>query len=70
MKCDNAWDRLAKMIHEADESPQDVAAEVRDAVAQTEGRGFLVAPACVIPGPTPDANLQAARQAAAQAPVG
>jgi hypothetical protein len=36
---------------------------VRDAVAQAGRKGFILAPACVIKGPSPDANLMAARKA-------
>lgn len=41
--------------------PQDVAAEVRDAIAQTGGgSGLIVGAGCVLPIPTPDSNLRAA----------
>lgn len=43
--------------------PEQVAAEVCDAAAQTGGRGVLVAPGCVVPTGAPDANLRAARRA-------
>jgi uroporphyrinogen decarboxylase len=36
------------------------AAEARDAIAQTGGRGILVGPGCVLPLATPDAHLDAA----------
>ena len=42
---------------------EDVRNQVRDAVAQAGSRGFILAPDCVIKGPTPDANLAAARRA-------
>ena len=42
---------------------EDVQNQVRDAIAQTGPRGFILAPDCVIKGPTPDANLAAARRA-------
>lgn len=42
---------------------EEVVAEVRDAIAQADERGLIIAPACVIRGPSPDANLQAARRA-------
>jgi len=42
---------------------QDVRNLVRDAIAQVGPRGFILAPDCVIKGPTPDANLAAARRA-------
>ncbi|MBC7225402.1 MAG: uroporphyrinogen decarboxylase, partial [Anaerolineae bacterium] len=46
-----------------DGTEEDVAAEVRDAIAQAGRTGFLVAPACVIRAGTPAANLAAARRA-------
>jgi len=42
---------------------EDVLAEARDAIAQAGRTGFILAPACVIKSPTPDANLAAARRA-------
>lgn len=42
----------------------EVAAEVRDAVAQTGGRGFILTPGCTIDARSPEANLHAARRAA------
>ena len=39
--------------------PDAVAAEVRDAIAQTGGRGVIIAPGCVLPLATPDAHLAA-----------
>lgn len=44
-------------------TPEDVLREARQAIAQAGRSGFILAPACVIPGPSPDANLAAARQA-------
>jgi uroporphyrinogen decarboxylase len=44
--------------------PEGVAAEVAAAIAQTGGRGLLVAPGCSIPPKTPRANLEAAAAAA------
>jgi uroporphyrinogen-III decarboxylase len=41
-----------------------VAEEVRQAIAQTDGRRVLVAPGCSIPPRTPKANLEAAAAAA------
>jgi len=35
----------------------------RRAIAEPGRRGFILAPDCVIQGPSPDANLAAARQA-------
>lgn len=48
-------------------SPEDAAAEVRDAVRQTDGR-VIVAPGCVIPYQAPSENLLAARRAVGRAP--
>jgi uroporphyrinogen decarboxylase len=42
---------------------EDVLNEARDAIAQAGRTGFILAPDCVIRGPSPDANLAAARQA-------
>jgi uroporphyrinogen decarboxylase len=42
---------------------QDVIAEARSAIAQAGRQGFILAPDCVIKGPSPDANLAAARRA-------
>ena len=39
--------------------PDAAAAEAREAVAQTAGRGILVGPGCVLPLATPDAHLAA-----------
>jgi uroporphyrinogen decarboxylase len=50
-----------------DQSPEAVAAEVADAVAATGGRGLIVAPGCVIPIDTPEANVSAAVAAARSA---
>lgn len=36
-----------------------IAAQVVDAIAQTEGQGLILAPACVIPPETPESHLQA-----------
>jgi uroporphyrinogen decarboxylase len=35
-----------------------IAAQIHEAIAQTEGRGLILAPACVIPPETPEAHLQ------------
>ncbi len=48
----------------ANASADAVAAEVTDAIAATGGRGLIVAPGCVIPIDTPDANVLAAISAA------
>jgi uroporphyrinogen decarboxylase len=44
-------------------TPETVIAEARASIAEAGVRGFILAPDCVIKGPSPDANLQAARQA-------
>ena len=43
---------------------KDVLAEARGAIAEAGEKGFVLAPDCVVKGPSPDANLSAARQAA------
>jgi uroporphyrinogen decarboxylase len=50
-----------------DGSPEDVANEVRQALAETKGTRLLLAPGCSIPPRTPSANLAAAAQAARDA---
>jgi uroporphyrinogen decarboxylase len=40
-----------------------IQAQAREAVAQTEGRGLILAPSCVIPTTAPEAHLQAVRAA-------
>jgi uroporphyrinogen decarboxylase len=40
-------------------TPSAVAAETRDAIAQTGGVGLIVGPGCVLPLDVPDANLEA-----------
>lgn len=40
-------------------TPDEVAAQARDAIEQTGGRRILVGPGCVIPTNTPDANVRA-----------
>jgi uroporphyrinogen decarboxylase len=40
-----------------------IQAQVREAVAQTEGQGLILAPSCVIPTTAPAAHLQAVRDA-------
>ena len=47
-----------------DGTPEQVAGEVKQAIAQTSGRRVLVAPGCSIPPRTPRANLEAAAAAA------
>ena len=46
-------------------TPEDVAGQVRDAIAQTGGRGLIIATGCVTFVDTPDANLHAVRTAVA-----
>ena len=47
-----------------DGTPEEVATEVRQALAETKGVRLLLAPGCSIPPRTPPANLAAAAQAA------
>lgn len=42
-------------------APDSVAAEVRQALSETAGRRFLLAPSCSIPPETPEANLRVVR---------
>jgi uroporphyrinogen decarboxylase len=51
------WGTLASGTREQ------IQAQVRDAIEQTEGRGLILAPGCVIPIDTPEANIRAAREA-------
>lgn len=44
----------------AEGSPDDIRAQVRDAVTQANRRRLMVGPGCVIPTNTPDANVRAA----------
>jgi uroporphyrinogen decarboxylase len=44
-------------------SEDDVLAEARQSIATAGRRGFILAPDCVIKGPSPDTNLAAARRA-------
>jgi uroporphyrinogen decarboxylase len=44
-------------------TPDRVASEVRQALSETGGRRFLLAPGCSIPPETPEANLLAAKGA-------
>jgi uroporphyrinogen decarboxylase len=46
-----------------DGTAEQAAGEARDAVAQTDGIGLIVAPGCVLPMSTPDANVAAVVQA-------
>ncbi len=52
----NEWDVLLRG------KPEDVKAQVRDALAQTGGRRVIIGAGCVIPITTPEANIQAIRQ--------
>ncbi len=52
------WDALLQGSAEA------VRAQVADGIAQTDGRGYIVAPGCVMPIPTPERNIRAAIAAA------
>ncbi len=54
----DAWNTLAKA------SPEAVAGEVREAIAQTQGRGHIVTTGCVMPVDTPEPNVRAAVAAA------
>jgi uroporphyrinogen decarboxylase len=42
-----------------DGTPDEAVAEARDAIAQTNGRGLIVTPGCVLPMDTPDATVAA-----------
>jgi len=44
-------------------TPEEVKAEVKDAISQTGGLGLIVGPGCVIPLDAPDRNLQAVVEA-------
>jgi uroporphyrinogen decarboxylase len=44
-------------------TPEQVRAEVADAVSQVNGRGILIAPGCAVPTETPPANLHAFKEA-------
>lgn len=52
-----------------DGSPDEVRAEVRDALRQTGGRRFLLAPGCSVSPQAPAANLRAAVEAARDASI-
>jgi len=43
-------------------TPEDVRAEARQAIAATDGRGFILGTGCVAPTTTPHGNLMAARR--------
>lgn len=44
-------------------SPEDVKAQVKEAIAQTEGRGLIISAGCVVPITAPEINIRAAREA-------
>lgn len=44
-------------------SPEDVRAQVKEAIAQTEGRGLILSAGCVVPITAPEINIKAAREA-------
>jgi len=44
-------------------TPDAIAAQIQDAIQQTDGIGLIVAAGCVIPMDTPTANIRAAREA-------
>ncbi|MBF6590158.1 MAG: uroporphyrinogen decarboxylase [Ktedonobacterales bacterium] len=50
-------------------TPEQVAAEVRQAIEETEGRRVLIAPGCSIPPRTPRANLEAVAAAVRAGPA-
>lgn len=50
----DAWNTLSRG------TPEAVAQEVRDAIAQTQGRGHIVTTGCVMPVDTPETNIRAA----------
>jgi uroporphyrinogen decarboxylase len=52
---------IARMGPVAASAPEDVADEVRDAIAQTGGTRLIIAPGCVIPTTAPERNLEALR---------
>ncbi len=54
----NEWETLAAQTRAA------VSAEARDALAQTDGRGFILASGCVIPTDTPPENIRAVLEVA------
>ena len=46
-----------KTLHSG--TPEQAVAETQDAIAQTNGRGLVIGPGCVLPMNTPDANVAA-----------
>lgn len=50
-------------------SPAELAAEALDAIRQTSGRGFILAPGCTFPNDVPEASLLALREAVETARV-
>ena len=55
------------LLHRLEQRADAVAREVRDAIAQTQGRGHIVTTGCVMPTDTPEANIRAAIAAAREA---
>jgi len=54
----NEWNTLVKG------SPAEIEAEVKDAIAQTNGgKGLMIAPGCVVPGHAPEEHLMIVRKA-------
>ena len=53
----NEWQTLLKG------PPTAIQAEIRDAIAQTGGRRYMVGPGCVLPINTPPPHIRAAREA-------
>jgi len=51
--------RLSEGRTLAQGSADEAAAEVKEAIAETEGVGVIVGPGCVLPMHTPDATLAA-----------
>jgi len=48
-------------------TPEEIKAQVRDAIEQTGGRKFIVTCGCAVPTPTPEANLFAVKEAVLEA---
>ncbi len=44
-------------------TPEEIQAQIREAIQQTEGTGLILAPGCVIPTDTPEEKIRAAREA-------
>jgi uroporphyrinogen decarboxylase len=50
--------------------PDEVRAEALDAIRQTEGRGFILAPGCTFDDHTPEANVRALGEASEYVGIG